>query len=528
MNWLRIVLLVTIGSLLWCSNAGAAAPTIEKVVSNPASDGNKGEYIVINGSEIGSLGGWDLRSGGRAVTLPNVTSNDPVAVSENPRTTAILTEYETVGFNGYFPLTTDGFSLVLVSPEGDVEHEIAVPSLGTQEAYYPENPVGVGSQGVSEFDFEPHDVTHMIPFVLPDSPEIPREVIAAADEQILISGYELSDPVIVDLLVERYQAGVDVRVVIDGRPVGGQEEMEIQALDTLSTFGIPIRTLTGDRDRYRFHHPKFAVVDDSAIVMTENWKPAGTGGQSSRGWGVFVADPSVTEDLRTVFMSDFAWRDTIAWERESKTATSVESAPQSAPYSTSVHPPDPIEGSVTVVTTPDKGESAVIELIKTARSEIRIQQVSMSDPDFPLIQAIIEAANRGVDVTILLDNSWYVQDENMVIRDQLFSAVDNPENVRVELHESTDRFEKIHTKGIIIDNHTAVVGSMNWNNVSMRENREVMVVIESADAAEFYTGVFQDDWNTPGQRTPIGFLFLTICVWIIAGLIARYRIEIAA
>ncbi|MFT4910114.1 MAG: cardiolipin synthase, partial [Natronomonas sp.] len=72
--------------------------------------------------------------------------------------------------------------------------------------------------------------------------------------------------------------------------------------------------------------------------------------------------------------------------------------------------------------------------------------------------------------------------------------------------DEADGYGKIHTKGVVVDD-TAVVGSLNWVGSATAENREVLVALESAEAADYYASVFDADWDDGGSRpVPAGLL----------------------
>lgn len=48
---------------------------------------------------------------------------------------------------------------------------------------------------------------------------------------------------------------------------------------------------------------------------------------------------------------------------------------------------------------------------------------------------------------------------------------------------------------MIIDNKTVLISSINWNEQSVRENREAGVLVENKDVASYYATVFLSDWN---------------------------------
>jgi phosphatidylserine/phosphatidylglycerophosphate/cardiolipin synthase-like enzyme len=86
---------------------------------------------------------------------------------------------------------------------------------------------------------------------------------------------------------------------------------------------------------------------------------------------------------------------------------------------------------------------------------------------------------------------------------------------------------------VIIDGEEVVVGSMNWNNNSARENREIALILNGEAAGEYYSRVFEADWT--GDEThgldigietplPVGVIAAVIGVTVLAAVVAR-RIE---
>jgi phosphatidylserine/phosphatidylglycerophosphate/cardiolipin synthase-like enzyme len=52
-----------------------------------------------------------------------------------------------------------------------------------------------------------------------------------------------------------------------------------------------------------------------------------------------------------------------------------------------------------------------------------------------------------------------------------------------------------HTKGIIIDGETAVVGSHNWTRAGTTLNRDASLIFFDPDIARYYQDLFLFDWN---------------------------------
>ena len=263
-------------------------------------------------------------------------------------------------------------------------------------------------------------------------------------------------------------------------------------------------------------------------MTTENWKPSGTGGQSSRGWGVITDQRAVVGGLVRTFEADSGWADAIPW-REFDRPSLVEEEQSSGSYPSNF-PAESfrVEGAELLVA-PDNAEGRLREVIADAEESIAIKQVRIGSEAFPLLREVIAAAERGVEVRILLAGAWYVEEENRRFVRQLeerASRDDLPIEVRVA--DPGGAFEKIHAKGMIVDGERTVVGSLNWNNNSLRANREVALLIESEGLAAYFGDVFDADWHGRADRRelPAGVALAVLFAGTVAVLAAsRLRFE---
>jgi phosphatidylserine/phosphatidylglycerophosphate/cardiolipin synthase-like enzyme len=58
---------------------------------------------------------------------------------------------------------------------------------------------------------------------------------------------------------------------------------------------------------------------------------------------------------------------------------------------------------------------------------------------------------------------------------------------------------------MIVDGARALVSSVNGTENSVMNNREVAVIVESPDAAQYFQGAFDFDWGvTPRFSKPVG------------------------
>lgn len=503
-------------------------PAITAVYPNPTTEGNVGEYAVLTVPGETRLENWTVTDGHTTATLPNVTIDDRVAVTMDPERTASMTDLEPIELEGHLRLAADGDELTLLE-NGTKVDSVAYDRARTATKWHrvwstndsPSAATGSGGDRRGKdngtwwpreatcFPVGEYDATGATAFVLPDGPEVAVDHLDAADDRILLAGYTFTSMETADALVDALERGVDVEILVEAGPVGGTPEETDDHLSRLEEKGATVSAVGGPGSRYRFHHPKYAVADDAVLVTSENWSPAGLGGASSRGWGVVVEDPALATDLEAVFRADADGWDVTPWSEHRQAGTFVDDDAPSRSYPTSYEPATVEHGagieSVELLVAPDNAEVRLLELIAESEDEILIKQAAISDPEFSLLEAAVDAAERGVDVRILLDATWYHEADNEAVVREL-ERVSAAEGLSLEarLVAPSEDFEKIHAKGVIVDGETAVVGSVNWNDNSLRNNREVVLALHGEGLASYYRSVFEADWEADdGAPLPI-------------------------
>ncbi|WP_339103973.1 phospholipase D-like domain-containing protein [Haloterrigena salinisoli] len=521
------------------SDRPADGVRIVELYPNPTIRDNVGEYLVLEVSPGTQLGNWTITDGYTIAGLPNETVSRRVAVSTAPNVTSRLTEYPVIELEGTLRLAVDGDTLELRNGTTTVD-TVAYDRAPTAERWYRSGDSGrdeMATVGPAAGDWHPRgatclpvstaDVEDATAFVLPDAPAVPLETLRDADDRLLLAGYTFTSEAVADELVAAADRGVDVAVLLEASPVGGTPAATADVLETLEASDVDVRVIGGEDSRYRYHHPKYAVADDRVLVTTENWKPSGVGGESSRGWGVRLESQSLAADLATVFRADFEGRDTSSGAAYRRNASFVDDGPVFSspdPEFPTNHGPStvPVE-SAELLLAPDNAAHRIEALLESADDEILVLQPSIAD-DVSLLESTLEAARRGVDVRILLGSTEYNADENRALAADLERLADR-ENLQldVRLVEDTDRFEKIHAKGIVIDRETAVVGSANWNSNSLENNREVLLALHGEAIATYYADVFEDDWQGDGGSSTltVGVALAVIAALALAALVGR-------
>ena len=485
-------------------HAGGEGGRIVELYPNPTTPQNHGEYVTV---DLDRPGNWTVTDGEGTARLPDRTGE--FAVTRHPTETATHTDATTVTAGGSFQLAVSGETLEL-RRDGRIVDTVTYEDAPESQRWYRERDPHWQPAGFVPRNPATTESTSVEAFVLPDSPAVPVESIEDADRRLYLAAYTLTSERVVDELIAAHDRGAEVRVLVEGDPVGGMSTRQAARLDELSAAGVEVRAMTGQRARFRYHHAKYAVVDDRAVVLTENWKPSGTGGHDNRGWGVTVDDATTAADLAAVFKHDAGWNDTVRWSKFRSAAETTEQEASTGSYSQNHPPMTATAESVTVLTAPDNAETEIRNLINGTDDRLLIVQPSIGSADFPLLRAAVRAADRGVDVRILLGSQWYNEEENGALAAQLREQTEGSDNFSVRLAEGNGRFGKIHAKGIVADD-TAVVGSLNWNDNSLRNNREVALAIEDAAVADYYAEVFDGDWTSDGTRElPVGVVVVAI------------------
>jgi phosphatidylserine/phosphatidylglycerophosphate/cardiolipin synthase-like enzyme len=288
----------------------------------------------------------------------------------------------------------------------------------------------------------------------------------------------------------------------------------------------------GAHDRYDYVHAKYAVADGQrALVLSGNWKMTSlpvdpTWG--NREWGVVVQSASLAAQLEQVFADDWngAHRDILAFGNGTD--------PRYLPPDANFTPDRTVPGgsyaghfaartwtgpfNATPVLAPDTSlldRSGLRPLLRSARSELLVEQLSAhahwgdprtgtpdSDPD-PYLQDCIAAARAGAHVYVLLDSAFLDTGDtrnNQATVDYLNGIAAN-ESLALQarlVNLTAVGVDEVHNKGVVVDNRTAVVGSLNWVRNSAQDNRELDLMLDDRDAAAYFRDVFFYDWDRSG------------------------------
>jgi phosphatidylserine/phosphatidylglycerophosphate/cardiolipin synthase-like enzyme len=155
--------------------------------------------------------------------------------------------------------------------------------------------------------------------------------------------------------------------------------------------------------------------------------------------------------------------------------------------------------------------------IERAQERIWIQMYCLTDTG--IIDKLIEAGQRGVDIRILLDSNEFALGLRLRgVPNLAFSPKLMNNGIAVRIYHS-EPGHQMHQKSMLVDNETVMVGATNFTRQSFRVNTESMFLIKDRTVAETFAKRFQSDWhdnsNTPAPGTVPSYpIYYTLARWV--------------
>ena len=261
-------------------------------------------------------------------------------------------------------------------------------------------------------------------------------IITSAKKTIDMTMYEFTDTQAEQLLAQAAAAGVAVRVILDQN----LEKSSNQAAYTyLSQHGVQVHWAN---PAYAATHQKTITADDATTaIMTLNLTAQYY--STSRDFAVIENAPNDISAIEQVFNADFQNR--------------------------AVTPPNGDD----LVWSPTNSQTALLNLINSVQHSLLIENEEMSDTN--IVNALVSAASRGVLVQIAMtnDDSEYASEFNRLVA----------AGAEVATYAETASLY-IHAKVILADygspDAQVFVGSENFSNASLTENRELGLIFSDA------------------------------------------------
>lgn len=254
-------------------------------------------------------------------------------------------------------------------------------------------------------------------------------LISSAKQTLDMTMYELTDTQAEQLLAQAAASGVAVRVILDQNL---EMSANTPAYNYLSSHGVQVHWAN---PKYSATHQKTVTVDGSlTAIMTLNLTSQYY--SSSRDFAMIESDPADIAAIEATFAADF-----------------VNSA---------VTPGDGDD----LAWSPTDSQVTILKVINSATHSLVVENEEMGDAT--IVSALESAVARGVQVRVVMTNT---ANEFATEFGQLVSA-----GAEVATYAS-DAALYIHAKVILADypsaSPQAFVGSQNFSNASLNQNREL-------------------------------------------------------
>jgi len=151
---------------------------------------------------------------------------------------------------------------------------------------------------------------------------------------------------------------------------------------------------------------------------------------------------------------------------------------------------------------------ALHSALKGAEKSIKIFMFSAryypqykNDANSLILNDIIEAAQRGVDVEVILDASNW--NRSNTLDNKAFADTLRKFGIKVYFDPPD---VTSHDKLIIVDGKITIVGSTNWSYYALERNNEASVLIYSEEVADYFTKYFEKVKELSTEKMPEWFL----------------------
>jgi cardiolipin synthase A/B len=270
-----------------------------------------------------------------------------------------------------------------------------------------------------------------------------------AETSIDMTMYELSDTTAEEDLVAAEARGVDVRVILDER----EESTDEAAYDYLTENGVSV---VWSWDKYYYTHEKSIVFDGTtADVMTLNLTSEYY--STSRDFAVVDTDANDVAAIVKVFNDDYV--------HESVTPGAGDD----------------------LVWSPTTSKTDLLDLINDAQYSLQIFSEEMDDST--VVDDLCDAAENGVTVQLVGENEDGEYDSEY---NELYDC-----GVQISYYSSSTGFY-IHGKVILADYGESTadvfIGSQNFSNTSLTENRELGLIINDTSVESSINSTFTSDF----------------------------------
>jgi phosphatidylserine/phosphatidylglycerophosphate/cardiolipin synthase-like enzyme len=278
-------------------------------------------------------------------------------------------------------------------------------------------------------------------------------LIGDATKSLRVKQFTLSEPRLVQGLIDAHRCGVAVRVMLNPQRSSGDHPNDA-VFGQLQQTGVAVQWTSPD---FAVTHEKSIVVDDSrALVATFNLVLKYF--TETRDYGVITADPAQVAQVAAGFDAD--------WER--------------VPFRPDVRP-----GLLWSVT---NARPLMAQFIDRARHSLDIQHPKYVDAT--IVERLLAAHERGVHVRVLCGGRHGLSDYDIL---DTFASLRILQRAGIRVHRQ--KHLKLHAKLILADGRAALLGSMNIDRSAFDLRRELGIKVDDEPIVARLSHIFAHEWD---------------------------------
>ncbi|MGB8504861.1 phospholipase D-like domain-containing protein [Mycobacterium sp.] len=287
-----------------------------------------------------------------------------------------------------------------------------------------------------------------------------HDFIAAAQNSLLIKQFTFTEESFVDAVIDRSNAGVEVRVMLNPKRSGGDRAND-ESYAKFKNAGVDVQW---SNPKFYVTHEKSIVADgNAALVATFNLCPKYF--SLTRDYGIVTRHPHHVAQITEVFNAD--------WEHRDWTCSTYEG----------------------LLWSNSNSRYHMAQFIDAAQHQLDIQHPKYVDT--AILDRIAAAADRGVKVHVLCGGRHGISDWDIL---DTFASLRTLRRFGVKVHKQKNL--RLHAKLLIADNQHALVGSMNIDRSAFDLRRELGITIADPEVVSRLKEVFDSDWDLSHHYDP--------------------------
>ncbi|MCZ0731737.1 phospholipase D-like domain-containing protein [Mycolicibacterium iranicum] len=280
------------------------------------------------------------------------------------------------------------------------------------------------------------------------------DFIASARDSLRIKQFTFTEESLIDAVIERSRAGVDVKVMLNAAKSGGERAND----DTFARLEDAGVSVAWTNPAFYVTHEKSMVVDTGA-AMIATFNLCTKYFTRTRDFGVVTTDPSQVAQIIEVFEADWAHGNWV-----------------------------PADNSG-LLWSNSNSRVVMAQFIDTARTHLDIQHPKFVDA--VILDRIVAAADRGVKVKVLCGGRHGISDSDVL---DTFSSLRTLNYFGIKVHKQKNL--RAHAKLVMVDRERALVGSMNIDRSAFDLRRELGVTVDDPVIVDRLIETFTQDWES--------------------------------